>query len=1456
MPSILLCALLLHFTTTVASNPQYILWVSSVVQSNSTEKACLHLLNLNESVSLNVVLEHDGSNTTIFDLSVEEDTFYSCANFKVSRKSSEQLAFITLLVRGDTLKISERRAVAITSEETVTFVQTDKPIYKPGDKINYRMVTLNTQFKPVKDLYPLITLQDPQNNVIFQWKNVTSVQNITQLSFQLSSEPMFGDYTIAVEGKSGQMWTHQFTVNKDVLPKFEVKVSTPQTITISDDEFQVDACAKYTFGGSVQGKALIRVCRELLSSGTCEEGANDMCEQFAAQLKSGCVSQVVSAKVFQINRSGLSMTFHVHVIVTESGTGVQISEKTSVAITELLGSVHFENMDNVYRRGIPYFGTLTFYGPNNVPLRGKLLQLGLNGRVIGNYTTDKKGEAQFAIDTSDLHDPVIFLKAEFLQPRSCYLPGWVTPHYSEASFLVSRFYSRTNSFLKIVHQPKQLRCDQEKIITVHYSLNQEAYKADSHVNFFYLMMGKGAIILHGQQETRNKAWNGNFSLPIDISADLAPVATLLVYTIHPSGEIVADGIKFQIDQCFKNKVSVQFSREQTLPGSNTTLCLQAAPDSLCALRAVDKRVLLLNREQHLSAETVYNLLPHREPFGYFYNGLNLDDGRVEPCIPQKDMFYNGLYYSPVPISEDEDTFEILRRMGLKVFTNLHYRKPELCTMAGSGPLMRPLFLGRERLVPYASSPAAYFKVRENADHVQQAMIKTVRTNFPETWIWDLFRIDSSGSANLSFVVPDTMTQWEASAFCVNGEAGFGISVPAALQVSQAFFVDIASPFSVVRNEQCDLIVSVFSYLDSCAEISVQLETSQNYEAKINTLKSNDSEIIQAGEKKTYVWTLKPKTLGKVNITVVAESRQSSGCLNKATAQQNLNWKDVVVRSILVEPEGIEKEMTQSFLICTKGTKASKQVVLELPNDIAEGSARAFLIVMGDILGVATQNLENLLQMPYGWGEQNIALLASNTYVLDYLSSTKQMTEGVKSKAFSLLSNGYQKQLSFKNFDGSYSVIWQRKKKGDIWFSVLTYKTFERMKKYVFIDETVQTQTLIWLLSKQKANGCFESDEKFSNNAWEGGEEEDIILTSSIVVMFLEAGLNSTFPALRNGLFCLEDALQRGVTNGYTHAVLAYTFALAGKEEQVESLLQILDQSATKMNNVIYWEEEKKAKTGSFPSFIPWAPSSETEKTCYVLLAVLSRRTLDFSYASKIVQWLVQKMNSHGGFASIQDTTVCLLAITSYMKLTFSNGRNTVTFTSEESMEIFQINRENRLLVQRSELTNAEGQYRVDVEGQGCAFIQATIKFNVPLPKKASGFSLSLEIIKNTSSDVLQTHFDLTVALEYTGIHNNPSVVLVDVKMLSGFTPVMSSIEQLENNGHVMKTEVKNDHVLFYLESDFDTANSFTFSVEQSNLVSNIQPALVVVCNYHDKDEYAFGSYNIGNISGSQRDTQK
>lgn len=61
--------------------------------------------------------------------------------------------------------------------------------------------------------------------------------------------------------------------------------------------------------------------------------------------------------------------------------------------------------------------------------------------------------------------------------------------------------------------------------------------------------------------------------------------------------------------------------------------------------------------------------------------------------------------------------------------------------------------------------------------------------------------------------------------------------------------------------------------------------------------------------------------------------------------------------------------------------------------------------LGDILGSAMQNTQNLLQMPYGCGEQNMVLFAPNIYVLDYLNKIQQLTAEIKSKAIRYLNTG-------------------------------------------------------------------------------------------------------------------------------------------------------------------------------------------------------------------------------------------------------------------------------------------------------------------------------------------------------------------------------------------------------------------------------------------------------------------
>lgn len=58
------------------------------------------------------------------------------------------------------------------------------------------------------------TLQDPEQNKIFQWLEVTSKHGIVQLSFPLISEPILGSYHITVEKKSGEKEYQFFTVEE------------------------------------------------------------------------------------------------------------------------------------------------------------------------------------------------------------------------------------------------------------------------------------------------------------------------------------------------------------------------------------------------------------------------------------------------------------------------------------------------------------------------------------------------------------------------------------------------------------------------------------------------------------------------------------------------------------------------------------------------------------------------------------------------------------------------------------------------------------------------------------------------------------------------------------------------------------------------------------------------------------------------------------------------------------------------------------------------------------------------------------------------------------------------------------------------------------------------------------------------------------------------------------------
>ncbi|OXB56297.1 hypothetical protein ASZ78_002122, partial [Callipepla squamata] len=1432
-PSKLIIFILLFFLpgdTSPITEPQYMVLLPFLIHTDSPEKVCVQLTHLNESVTLNAAIEYQGENRSLIDDVVSEKDLFTCIPFTIPKsKSQSTVTFITVTVKGETLQFESRKSVLVKNSESLVFVQTDKPIYKPGQTVFFRIVSLNKNFYPLDEVLPLVYVEDPKKNRLCQWTKAELKGGLIQLSFNLTAEPIQGTYSVVAQKDSGKTVQHPFSVEEYVLPKFEVTVKMPKVITILDEKLKVTVCGLYTFGKPVPGHVSFRVCRKFEHPATAcyGEEAKAVCDEFSGQTDNhGCISKLVKTKLFQLKRTGYENKLHVDAKIKEEETGIVLTGASFSEITTTVSKITFENSDSYYKPGIPFFGQVKLEDGSGTPIANETVRISLQGQEM-NYTTNEEGRALFALNTSMLYFDSVGIRATHKTNSYCFDHSWVNPNYEDGYLHLKRFYSPSKSFLKIEPMSETLSCGSTTEVRIHYILTSEAVREKKKITFYYL--------LH-------------------VKADFSPVAQVLVYTITPSSEVIADSTKFNIEKCFNNKVNLSFSPSEGLPSSNTHLLFRASPKSLCAARAVDKSVLLMKPEAELSPNLVYSLLPVKELHDYHHGTDILLEEPLEDCVPLKKIILNGITYSPVVETNEVDAYSILKEMGLKVFTNSKVKKPWYCSTRSYATAESHITVsqGLAGAPMYALRTSAQSSRIYTTSSTPEEVTETIRKYFPETWIWNLVSTSSEGNAELDVTIPDTITEWKASAFCMSSDTGFGLSPTVSLRAFQPFFVELTLPYSVVRSEVFVLKATVFNYLTACIRVSVVLAQATQFLAT-PVEKEEDSHCLCENERKTVAWLVTPKSLGLVEFSVSTEALQNEEpCRNTIVETPEKGRKDTVIRQLLVEPEGVEKETVQNSVICLKGESVKEKFLLLLPSNVVQDSGRAYFSVLGDIMGTAMQNLHQLLRMPFGCGEQNMVLFAPNIYVLDYLNKTGQLSEEVKSKAIGYLVSGYQRQMNYKHPDGSYSTFGPRYGQlGNTWLTAFVLKSFARARSHIFIEEKHIQDALIWLSQKQKENGCFCSSGVLLNNAMKGGVNDEITLTAYITIALLEIPLPVTHLVVRNALFCLETAGNGKGNHVYTKALLAYAFALAGKEEKRKAFLASLEKEAIKKDGSVHWQRPGKETEADLPYYRYRAPSAEVEMTAYALLAHLTTQPgpsqEELSFASLIAKWISGQQNPNGGFSSTQDTVVALQALSLYGVATYakSGATSRVTLRSEGGFQQdFHVDPSNRLLLQHVPLPQVPGEYSTEVSGEGCVYLQTSLRYNVQPKQESAPFLLHVHTSPETCEDT-KAHkvFDIGINVSYTGERSVSNMVIIDVKMLSGFIPVKSSVRKLAHHQVIERTEFSTNHVLVYLEKLSNMTLSFSFTVEQDIPVQGLKPAQVKVFDYYETDEFAIQEYS-------------
>jgi CD109 antigen len=78
------------------------------------------------------------------------------------------------------------------------FIQTDKALYKPGDNVQFRILVVDGNTRPL-DLSKnsvKVWIIDSNSNKIKEWKDVKITNGVFKSELKLSREPAFGNWTL------------------------------------------------------------------------------------------------------------------------------------------------------------------------------------------------------------------------------------------------------------------------------------------------------------------------------------------------------------------------------------------------------------------------------------------------------------------------------------------------------------------------------------------------------------------------------------------------------------------------------------------------------------------------------------------------------------------------------------------------------------------------------------------------------------------------------------------------------------------------------------------------------------------------------------------------------------------------------------------------------------------------------------------------------------------------------------------------------------------------------------------------------------------------------------------------------------------------------------------------------------------------------------------------------------
>ncbi|KAL5021374.1 hypothetical protein ScPMuIL_000529 [Solemya velum] len=1409
------------------------------VQTGEVYKVAVGILDTPNSVtaseSTSVVVKLSGSSNVQMTDNILRG---SSKDFKLAVPSDWRDSYLTLSIVGTGGAVfSNETRVKVEKQKGIVMIQTDKPIYKPGQKVQFRTLLLNENLRPSEDPVSL-AIKDGNGNKIKEWNNEPASFGVVSKDLQLSSDPVLNNWTIvATQGDIAQ--EQQFRVEHYVLPRFETTLTVESSVSEAVIDLPVKVEAKYTFGKHVSGVLKLEVklaftpppINGWMPLGRFHEDIRMPAptnEKILVSESYPSFNGVLETRLNipkMKNTAGFSddSNYGWNIVITakvsegdEKGE-LQMESKQVKIVRHMIKAQFLDNM-KVIHPGLNFY---SFFKVSN-----------LMGQPIGDYTGYR---VVFTIEFGDISEewnedaipvdgtiPVKYLVPEMFS--SVTLKAVVELNGEKVAFASLhplKYISKQASSIQITEMEgnSELAKNPTKINELGDTLTFLVEATFSNQKCYYAVMSQGKMV---KFESFPLDENNKASFAFSLDRSLIPHAYILVFSfVHPANgvqEIIADGIGIRVAHSFENQVTIAFNKEQAETKERVSIDITASPNSYVGVAVVDKAVLLLAESNDISRERYLDELSR----------LGMD----------KEKPHFSSWYRPAEQATDHFFLE----KGVVCLTDVHMEKA--INYNDGWQNMRP----------------EIDEVKGPTGGATGGNEVVSRTYFPETWLWQHYTTSVDGDLRISdLIVPDSITSWVASAFSMSKETGLGIpDKNVMLRAFQNFFVQLILPYSVKRGETLMVDILVFNYFDAPVMADVVLEESNDFHVLENPSEIDSAKKMRVMESisvpsqsnaKVTVWIL-PKTLKDIDVIASAKT---------------VRVEDRVQRKLLVVPEGQQRYSNRQWFIQFDGSNMedSMTFVRNITDDyplglvpaVVEGSWKCEVQVIGEIIGPALDGVDKLVRMPTGCGEQNMIYMAPNVVLLQYYKRASKSNPKLENRAREFTEQGYQRELRYKHLNHGYSAFGESDDHASTWLTAFVLKSFCQAKEFVpdTIEQDQLRNTAQWLITQQNKDGLFIENGRVIHADMQGGAiGSEETMSAYVLIALLECGAstleNTLNPnAIQNAIVKTVTALKSAYLNGnlpkkpYTLALVGYALQLANENEVVRQILADLDKIASDKDGVKSWiDTNGKKQPPKFGCQSNNAPLAVEIASYNLLIRAARKETVE---GMPVLKFLINMGNPLGGFCSTQDTVIGLQAVSEFAFVLAASADLDISLTpAGGSVQNFDhIGPDSMDILQRKILSSDTKTIEVRAKGTGVAIVQAIWKYHILGGKWESGLGTKVEV---TSIDKHTIETEICVSNQG---EKNIGMSIVEATMFSGFEPVMNQ-GKMKNAARV---DIDKDKVTIYLNEVLKDEEESCFAIRSKRIhnVNDVQPAMMTFSDYYnpEKETMAAISFPEANI---------